>query len=287
MNRAFRNIKRLLTIICVLTAALLPLSVSAQTPLVPCDGSGVEDIVDITVVGAKGTSVFRITCLSHNGHFWTYRVEALAGSKHELSHWVLGVITCLDNIVGYSPDIEGEDDDVQIGVDGSTDFTGIKWNIDYFFDDFTVGEFTIELDDDYPASLMPIEVLAFAAAGEGTGYVTGPDCSITAIELASFSAVRSGNTVSLQWETAVEIDNAGFNLYRAVPNGQLEKINSQLIAATGSGSSYSYTDEIGNGEYVYVLEDIDTSGQATRHVPLAEVAQIFDRIFLPLIGDMK
>jgi hypothetical protein len=283
VNRAIRNIKRLLTILCVLTAALLPLSVNAQAQPVPCDGSGPEDIVTVTVVGAKGTSYFRITCVSHNGHFWTYRVEELADSKHDLSHWVLGIVTCLDNIVDYDPDDPDDDDDVEIGADGSTGFEGIKWNVE----NFTSGEFTIELDDDYPASLMPIEVLAKASTGNSTGNITGPDCAITAIELASFSAVRNGNTVSLEWETAVEIDNAGFNLYRAVPNGPLEKINDQLIAATGSGSSYSYTDEIGDGEFLYVLEDIDTSGKATRHVSIVEVAQVFDRMFLPLIGDMN
>jgi hypothetical protein len=275
-----KRIKRLFIAAVFLTAALLPLSVSAQS--VPCDGSGTEDIVDITVVGARGTSVFRITCLSHNGRFWTYRVAMLPGSKHDLSHWNLGIVTCLNHVVGFNPDDPNDSDDVEVGRDGSTGFIGIKWNVD----NFTSGNFTVELDNNYQASLLPIEVLAKASRGNATGYIAGPDCLSTAIELASFSAVRQGSTVSLQWETAAEIDNAGFNLYRAAgPNAPLVKINQQLIAATGSGSSYSYHDEAGVGDFTYVLEDIDTSGAATRHVLLARTAQTVDRIFLPLIGD--
>jgi hypothetical protein len=263
-------------------ATLLPLPVSAQVEGIPCNGVGDEDVEDITVVGANGTSVFRITCVSHNGHFWTYRVEEQANSKHDLSHWILRIVTCLDNIVSVDPDDPEDPDDVEIDVDGSAGFNGIKWNVE----GFTFGEFTIELDDDYPASLMPIEVLAKASTGNNTGNITGPDCSLTAIELMSFSAVREGNTVSLDWETAVEIDNAGFNLYRAAPNGVLVKINDLLIGARGSGSKYSFSDVVDNGEYHYVLEDIDTSGVATRHVPFAKVAQSLDRLFLPLIGDV-
>jgi hypothetical protein len=275
-----KHVKSLFVIAFLFTALLLPTTVRAQ--VVACDGSGPEDVVEVTVVGAQGTSVFRITCVSHNGHFWTYRVEELPGSKHDLSHWTLGIVTCLDNVVSVSPDDPEVLDDVEIGRDGSTGFTGIKWNVE----DFTSGEFTVELDDDYPASLMPIEVLAKASKGDSTGTITGPDCSVTAIELVSFSAVRQGSTVSLQWITAAEIDNAGFNLYRAAGrNAPLVKINEQLIAATGSGSSYSYSDEAGVDDFYYVLEDVDTSGVATRHVPIARSAQSLDRIFLPLVSD--
>ncbi|NIV32131.1 MAG: hypothetical protein GWN58_22420, partial [Anaerolineae bacterium] len=37
----------------------------------------------------------------------------------------------------------------------------------------------------------------------------------TAVELASFDAAAQGNGVLLNWETANEIDNVGFNIYRA------------------------------------------------------------------------
>jgi hypothetical protein len=274
MRRVTKYISKLFVIVCILTAALMPLSVRAQSGV--CDGTGPEDVEVITVVNKNGPSDIQITCVSHNGPTWTYEVKELV-IKNGLSHWVLGIVTCLDNVISSSPQAN------DIGKDGNRDFYGIKWETG---ESFTSGLFSFTLDDDYPASLMPLEALAKAGKEYAVGNITGPDCSVTAIELASFSAIREGSTVSLVWETAVEIDNAGFNLYRAAaPNAPLVKINEQLIAATGSGSQYSFSDVVDSSEYYYVLEDIDTSGVATRHVPLARVAQSLDRLFLPLIGD--
>jgi hypothetical protein len=165
---------------------------------------------------------------------------------------------------------------------------GIKWNVT---DGFKTAYFSFTLDDDYPVSLMPIAVLAKSGPNFDDGLITGPDCSITAIELVSFSAVRNGDNVALNWETAVEIDNVGFNLYRAAaPDGPYVKINSQLIAAegNGTGASYHFSDAVGLGRYDYLLEDIDTSGVATQHIPVSAAAEPGpNRIFLPLIGVAK
>jgi len=100
----------------------------------------------------------------------------------------------------------------------------------------------------------------------------------TAIELASFTAEVSGGTVTLAWETAAEIDNAGFNLYRATtPDGPYTQINGALIVAQGeaaSGARYSFLDHgLLPGAYYYRLEDVDTYGVTTLHGPLsAQVA---------------
>jgi hypothetical protein len=99
----------------------------------------------------------------------------------------------------------------------------------------------------------------------------------TYIELISFTgkAGRDG-TVTLTWETAAEIDNAGFNLYRARgKKGEHQKLNSFLIPATGSpqeGAVYTYTDTPDRpGVYYYQLEDIDTSGASAMHGPVRVV----------------
>jgi len=95
----------------------------------------------------------------------------------------------------------------------------------------------------------------------------------TLIELSSFEAIPGFGKVTLKWETASEIDNAGFNIYRAeAANGPYVKINSNLIAAEGSATqstSYEYVDtSVQNRKtYYYILEDIDTSGKATMHEP--------------------
>ena len=92
------------------------------------------------------------------------------------------------------------------------------------------------------------------------------------IELVSFTARAEGDTVNLAWETAIEIDNAGFYLYRrAAGEETYVRLNSTLIAAqatSGGGASYQLRDTPGSGQFDYLLEDVDTSGRTTRHGPV-------------------
>ncbi|MCF6156504.1 MAG: hypothetical protein E3K36_14970 [Candidatus Brocadia sp.] len=94
-----------------------------------------------------------------------------------------------------------------------------------------------------------------------------------AVELTSFAAkANDDGSVILTWETATEVDNAGFNLYRArLKDGTYKKINDTLIPAQGntvSGASYSYVDTPpAKGTYYYKLEDVDYNGLSTMHGP--------------------
>ncbi|GAN32216.1 MAG: hypothetical protein DYG83_12230 [Candidatus Brocadia sp. AMX2] len=94
-----------------------------------------------------------------------------------------------------------------------------------------------------------------------------------AIELKSFKARTGSNgKVVLTWETATEVDNAGFNLYRAEStDGSYAKINNTLIPAKGnavSGAGYKFVDKPGDGVFYYKLEDIDYNGQSALHGPI-------------------
>jgi hypothetical protein len=120
-----------------------------------------------------------------------------------------------------------------------------------------------------------------------------PTGSATLVELLSFTATTIEDTVALIWETAVEVNNAGFNLYRAVnAGGPYERINDLLIgsqAQPGQGAIYEYNDTPGKGTFFYKLEDIDTSGVATQHDPVqvtveaATTPELLYRIFLPVM----
>jgi hypothetical protein len=96
----------------------------------------------------------------------------------------------------------------------------------------------------------------------------------TAITLASFEAKAGNRKVTLIWETATEINNAGFNILRAESeNGEYVQINKSLIPAQGTatqGSSYMFVDtEAANRmTYYYKLEDIDLNGSSTMHGPV-------------------
>jgi hypothetical protein len=93
----------------------------------------------------------------------------------------------------------------------------------------------------------------------------------TLIELSSFAAYPFDGSVLIEWITEAEIDNVGFNLYRAESkNGVYIRLNSALIIAEGSsveGADYVFVDEdVQNRKtYYYTLEDIDLYGVSTFH----------------------
>ena len=100
--------------------------------------------------------------------------------------------------------------------------------------------------------------------------VPSPTEPSTAIELVIFKArVNDDCSVTLKWRTATEVDNAGFNIYRATRrNGSYTKINNGIIPAKGnstSGASYSYKDTPGIGTFYYKLEDVNNEGVSTIH----------------------
>ncbi|HMP90169.1 MAG TPA: SdrD B-like domain-containing protein [Kiritimatiellia bacterium] len=102
----------------------------------------------------------------------------------------------------------------------------------------------------------------------------------TAVELISFTAEVDGDSVLLLWETATELDNMGFNLYRASsPAGERTKINDKLIPGrgTGIGGNYQYfdPDALANGTYYYWLEDVEYDNSTREHGPLrVEVGEV-------------
>jgi len=87
----------------------------------------------------------------------------------------------------------------------------------------------------------------------------------TAVELLYFHATQEGEHTLLEWETAWETDNWGFNLYRsATPNlHDAEWIHFELGQGYGQleGQFYSYLDlGAGSERMYYWLEDIPHSG---------------------------
>jgi len=127
---------------------------------------------------------------------------------------------------------------------------------------------------------------AKCVAGFGVDAVC--EC-ITAIELAQFTTRVSGAKVQLAWQTATELDTAGFNVYRATKqDGPYVLLNDSIIPAQGndtSGSSYTFADLPGKGDFFYRLEDISTQGESTLHESIAvHVGQSRFNLSLPLIG---
>jgi hypothetical protein len=84
------------------------------------------------------------------------------------------------------------------------------------------------------------------------------------VELTSFGASINGSTVILNWQTATEVNNRGFEVQRKSGNSGWENIGFVDGAGTSSDNrSYSFVDPdiIGtNSSYVYRLKQLDFNG---------------------------
>ena len=141
-----------------------------------------------------------------------------------------------------------------------------------------------------------------SAAGEFSGYAWGEnigwikfngtaDDNTTykvatagplAVTLASFDAQAQTDHVLVTWETAMELDNRGFNLYRGVsPDGWDRRLNDFLIPSQSPGSpsgfEYAwedYTDLEPGQTYWYWLEDLDIHGATSLHGPVSATVSV-------------
>lgn len=112
-----------------------------------------------------------------------------------------------------------------------------------------------------------------AVADMGADEVPDP----TLIELVSFEAVGYGCTVLIRWETASEIDTAGFHIWRSCrphsDESDFVRITGQLIPAQGGpsyGADYYFYDRFVKSmhAYIYRLEEISNSGKSTFYGPV-------------------
>jgi hypothetical protein len=88
------------------------------------------------------------------------------------------------------------------------------------------------------------------------------------VELTSFSATTTGSTVRLNWNTATEINNYGFEIERMLNvRGQTSDSWEKIGFVNGHGNSnspknYSYEEKnVSSGKHSYRLKQIDNDGQ--------------------------
>ncbi len=97
----------------------------------------------------------------------------------------------------------------------------------------------------------------------------------TAVDLVRFEGNVNDTGVELTWETAMEIDNLGFHLYRmAMDEGLWTRLNTEMIPAqvpggmTGAVYTFADTTAQANVTYLYRLDDVDVNGKVTTHGPI-------------------
>jgi hypothetical protein len=98
------------------------------------------------------------------------------------------------------------------------------------------------------------------------------------VTLKSFSAAYDGRSVLVKWETGVELNNLGFNVYRsALAKGPRIKVNKTLIPGMGTsqGQQYQLRDSVPFPAltYYYWLEDVSTRLATQLHGPVAALGR--------------
>ncbi|MEO1518670.1 MAG: T9SS type A sorting domain-containing protein [Bacteroidota bacterium] len=84
------------------------------------------------------------------------------------------------------------------------------------------------------------------------------------VEWLSFDATAHADHHLLQWQTASELNNAGFEVERSMEGGEFEKIG--FVAAKGGiETAYDFVDGdvVQTGRYYYRLRQVDLNGQAS------------------------
>jgi hypothetical protein len=101
----------------------------------------------------------------------------------------------------------------------------------------------------------------------------------TSVELIGFAAAGLHRSVRIEWETASELNNLGFHVYRGTSaRGPYERVTGQVIPGLGSspvGARYRHTDSglVNGTTYFYRLEDIETTGKTKMHGPVSATPQ--------------
>jgi hypothetical protein len=87
---------------------------------------------------------------------------------------------------------------------------------------------------------------------------------IIPVELTAFTATSKDGNVTLNWSTATETNNRGFEIERKISNGEYQKIG--FTAGSGTTTekrSYSFMDnQPGSGNFIYRIKQIDFNGNA-------------------------
>jgi Secretion system C-terminal sorting domain len=98
-------------------------------------------------------------------------------------------------------------------------------------------------------------------------------CTPLPVELASFTAGVTRNNVTLNWSTATETNNQGFDIERKLASAtDWTRIGN--VAGNGTTTeqkNYTYSDRANTGTYNYRLKQIDLNGNFTYHSLTSDV----------------
>ena len=251
-------------------------------------------IVSIIMIGSVGlfaqTTPVQFTAYSSSGIMDSNGSLPLLGNPTggDLIHLILDGGDGLVNEPNTLTGAPGGDDTllgttyVGYGIPSSSD-----WDQGKFATDFTNSELFVPGNKVYIRAYNAAAIaqnVAFGASALYTIQNTGSeshdfgtfsvtDGTITPVEMQLFSVTGQSNRIQIEWSTATETNNAGFNIYRAVSeDGERNQVNDKIISGSinsQSQNSYQYEDK--NFEYdvtyYYWLADVSLDGVVKYHGP--------------------
>ena len=192
-----------------------------------CDGSGY--IVDVEF-GMSSTPILKTLNLSTS------------------ATTAIGTDLGLANVTGYSQDLDFNPETGDL-------YWGAYWSSGFFS---SGGSFRlIDITNGTSTEITPL--------GQYTSYISfsvNGLCDIIPVELTSFSANVNDNVVTLNWSTATEINNSGFEIERKSVNAEWTNIGFVIGSGTTTEiRNYSYQDNsVISGSYSYRLKQVDYDG---------------------------
>ncbi|HMS64641.1 MAG TPA: YCF48-related protein [Ignavibacteria bacterium] len=130
---------------------------------------------------------------------------------------------------------------------------GTEWFSEFFLSSLTNEKIssTLILNDTVTIGIAGTEIILLHA-----------NETLLPVELSAFTYSVNDNDVHLNWTTASELNNSGFDIERSIVNAEWSKIGN----VTGNGNStvsnnYTFTDKnLNPGKYSYRLKQIDYNG---------------------------
>jgi hypothetical protein len=106
-------------------------------------------------------------------------------------------------------------------------------------------------------------IAAVVTSITNSAFTVSDETAPLPVELTSFSAAAIGLMVNLNWDTATETNNFGFEVERSSIKNEWEKIG--FVNGSGNSNSpknYSFVDsKVSTGKYSYRLKQLDNDGQ--------------------------
>ena len=213
-------------------------------------------------VGDKGTII-----TSADGITWT---QQTTNNKTHFRAVIYGGGQYV--VVGENYDMDDYSNPIYLGSAITTSPDGITWSGRLLFPDKV-----------YEPSEDPREYsMLFSVAYGGGQYVAGTFGTIKPLNLSSalpvqlmnFTARAVDRHAQLQWQTAQEIHNKGFEVLKSTDANNYQTIGwVDGLGTSLTGKSYAFTDEALLTTSYYCLQQVDEDGHKTLTRPVAVVPQ--------------